>query len=57
MDCYVWATERGVGCNVHLVDNWFRTMQVEVHLIIHLPIFMRQSRHHNIFELKDSVIK
>lgn len=29
MDCYVWAKEKGVGCNVHLVDNWFRNMQVE----------------------------
>lgn len=28
MDCYVWVKDKGFGCNVHLVDNWFRNIQV-----------------------------
>jgi tRNA (adenine-N(1)-)-methyltransferase non-catalytic subunit len=29
MECYLWIKEKGLGVNMHIVDNWLRNIQVE----------------------------
>jgi hypothetical protein len=30
IECYMWLKETNVGVNLSMVENWFRTIQVEV---------------------------